>query len=267
MIGIVWNSKKNGAELLVDYILKWFKKRNISILVNEDNIIFAKKLNFIIVLGGDGTILHTVKRMYPHSIPMLGINLGNLGFLTAMEKNNIDYYLELVLSDDNYLVEKRMMLDVSIYKNNVCIWKDIALNDIVLSRHSLSRILNFCIEVSSNFVGNYYADGFIISTPTGSTAYSLSAGGPILTPQMKAFVLTPICAHTLYARPMVISAKEKIKLYLNGEFDENVVTIDGQRRTKLTKDEELLVETSEICAKIIRFKDRGFFEVLAEKIG
>ena len=266
MIGIVWNSKKDGAELLADYIIRWFGKKNIPILVNEDNI-FTEELRFIIVLGGDGTILNTIKRINSHSVPLLGINLGNLGFLTAIEKNNIDYYLEQALDDRNYLIEKRMMLNVGIYKDDVCIWKDMALNDIVLSRRSLSRILNFCIEVSANTIGNYYADGFIISTPTGSTAYSLSAGGPILTPQMEAFVLTPICAHTLYARPMVVSAKEKIKLYLNEAFDENVVTIDGQRRTKLTKGEELLVEASGTYAKIIRFKDRSFFEVLVEKIG
>ena len=266
VIGIVWNSKKDGAEALAEYIVDWFTKKNIPILVNEDNM-FKEDLNFIIVLGGDGTILHTVKRMHPYSIPLLGINLGNLGFLTAVEKKNIDYYLEQSLDDENYLIENRMMLDVSICKDNVCIWKDTALNDIVLSRRSLSKILNFCIEVSDNPIANYFADGFIIGTPTGSTAYSLSAGGPILTPQMEAVVLTPICAHTLYARLMVVSAKEKVKLYLNEAFDENVVTIDGQRRTKLTKGEELLVEASEIYAKIIRFKDRSFFEVLAEKIG
>ena len=266
MIGIVWNSKKDGAEALAEYIVDWFTNKNIPILVNEDNM-FKEELNFIIVLGGDGTMLHTVKRMHPYSIPLLGINLGNLGFLTAVEKNNIDYYLEQSLDDSNYLIENRMMLDVSICKDNHCIWKDTALNDIVLSRRSLSRILNFCIEVSGNPIANYFADGFIIGTPTGSTAYSLSAGGPILTPQMEAVVLTPICAHTLYARPMVVSAKEKVKLYLNEAFDENVVTIDGQRRTKLTKGQELLVEASEIYAKIIRFKDRSFFEVLAEKIG
>lgn len=266
MVGIVWNSSKEGAAFLAEYIVEWFTKKNIPILINEEDM-FKKELKFILVLGGDGTILHTVKRMHPYSIPLLGINLGNLGFLTAVEKDNVDFYLESALNEDSYIIEKRMMLDVSICMDGECIWQDTALNDVVLSRRSLSRILNFCIEVSDNPIGNYFSDGFIIATPTGSTAYSLSAGGPILTPQMEAVVLTPICAHTLYARPMVVSAKEKVKLYLNEAFDQNVVTIDGQRRTKLNKGEELLVEPSQRVAKIIRFKDRSFFEVLGEKIG
>ena len=266
-IGIVCNTLKDGSLALKREIKIWYEEHQAEVIEEAKRLHQQRdELDFIIVIGGDGTILSAAGRLYPTPTPLLGINAGRLGFLTAMEKNELIPYFEKTLQKD-YKVEHRMMLWVEVRRKEEIIWQQTALNDVVLSRGSLSRILGFNLKVSDHLIGDLYADGFIVATPTGSTAYSLSAGGPILTPQMQAFVLTPICPHTLNVRPMVVSASEDVKIALNEDYDENIVTIDGQRRSRLAMGDELYVRKAEENANIIRFDDRSFFQILGEKIG
>lgn len=159
------------------------------------------------------------------------------------------------------------MLDLKIYLEGKVIHEDIALNDIVLSRNYLEGMLGFKVDISNSTVDEFFADGYIVATPTGSTAYSLSAGGPILTPTMDAILLTPICPHTLYARPLVINGEEEVEVTLTTKDRNSLISVDGQRHFTLSGDEKLVVTRSNIVTKTIRFKERTFFEVLGEKIG
>ena len=265
MIAIIYNEEKKDAKRLFEHITAWYERRNIRVVSSIDDL--DVQVEFLFVLGGDGTILRTAKRIYPKEIPIIGVNLGRLGFLTSIESTNIDHYLEQTLDRDSYTIEDRIMLDVEVLEDGKVVFRDVALNDIVLSRSSLEGMLAFTLKVSEARVDDYFADGFIISTPTGSTAYSLSAGGPILTPQMNAILLTPICAHTLYARPIVAEGSEMVEIILNSEGRENIITIDGQRRCNLYHKGRVCIRKSPIRTKTVRFKERVFFEVLGEKIG
>lgn len=265
MIGILYNKEKEGAFELYEYIKNWYLQ-NGKIVVTDINEL-TDDCEFLVVLGGDGTILSTASLIQPKVIPILGINLGRLGFLTSVEKQNIDIYLEKSLDSNNYTIEKRIMLDVEILNDGNVIYKDIALNDVVFSRNYLEGMLGFLLKVSEVEVDEFFADGYIISTPTGSTAYSLSAGGPILTPEMDVILLTPICPHTLYARPIVVNASEEIEAVLTSVGRKSIVTVDGQRHYKLDNKSSVKINRSDIITKTIRFKDRVFFKVLGDKIG
>ena len=265
MIALTYNGDKEGSKELYEYIKGWYRSKGIEVV--DYPVGTKESLEFIMVLGGDGTILNVAKEVAAQEIPILGVNLGRLGFLTSIEKDSLDHYLLQSLNQDNYLVEKRIMLDVTVEENGQSVYEEVALNEVVLSRNQLEGMLGFEVEVSGTKVEEYFADGFIIATPTGSTAYSLSAGGPILTPRMKAMVLTPICPHTLYARPMVVDDAEQVVLRLSDPGREDLVTIDGQKRFLLTGISTISVRISELTARTIRFKDRPFFEVLGEKIG
>lgn len=264
-IGIICNQEKEGIVELKEATKKWYQENGVTVV--EDFLSNPQdSLDFVIVLGGDGTILSTIKKMYPQDYSLLGVNAGRLGFLTSIEQQNLEAYYKKTVEKD-YYIENRMMLEIAILRQGKVVFEDIALNDVVLSRGSLSRILNFKTLASENLVGDFFADGFIVATPTGSTAYSLSAGGPILTPKMRAFVLTPICPHTTSARPMVVDRDEIIKIMLNEDYEENIVTIDGQRRTMLSLGDELIIKESKTTGNIIQFKNRNFFKILGEKIG
>lgn len=265
MIGLIYNKEKKGASELFEYILEWYKNKNIEVAIKIEDV--NKDIDFIMVLGGDGTILGTAKKVFPLEIPIIGINLGRLGFLTSIEKDNIDKYLHKTLKKEDFVIENRIMLNLEIYEKEKLLYKDIALNDVVLSRDYLEGMLGFKVEISNSYVDEFFADGYILSTPTGSTAYSLSAGGPILTPTMEAILLTPICPHTLYVRPIVVDSKEEIKVVLTMKDRESLISVDGQRHYKLKAGNTLIVKKSEISTKTIRFRDRTFFEVLGEKIG
>ena len=265
LIGLIYNKEKKGASELFEYILEWYKNKNIEVAIKIEDV--NKDIDFIMVLGGDGTILGTAKKVFPLEIPIIGINLGRLGFLTSIEKDNIDKYLHKTLKKEDFVIENRIMLNLEIYEEEKLLYKDIALNDVVLSRDYLEGMLGFKVEISNSYVDEFFADGYILSTPTGSTAYSLSAGGPILTPTMEAILLTPVCPHTLYVRPIVVDSKEKIKVVLTMKDRESLISVDGQRHYKLKAGNTLIVKKSEISTKTIRFRDRTFFEVLGEKIG
>ncbi|GHV16258.1 hypothetical protein FACS189425_00200 [Clostridia bacterium] len=214
----------------------------------------------IIVLGGDGTILSCARKYASTGIPILGLNLGRLGFLAELEREDLDV-LKLVV-EGNYDVSKRMMLDVS--HNGQ---KFTALNDIVVSRGSFSRIMNINIFLDDKFANSYTADGLIISTPTGSTAYSLSAGGPIVEPSMELMIITPICPHDLTSRSIIVPPERSISITIeNPEEHEATLTIDGQQMQKICNDTNILINKSAISANLIRSPKHSFYDTLRRKL-
>ncbi|NLK97511.1 NAD(+)/NADH kinase [Defluviitalea saccharophila] len=279
-IGLLPNIKKDIGLTNTAMILDWLTKKNCAVNLletpakilnrsdlqkNEDEI--YRDSDFIIVLGGDGTFLSASRNAAIYDTPILGINLGTLGFLAEVEKKSSLEALQKVL-DGEYAVEQRMMLEASVYDRQ----KDgekklICLNDIGITRGSLSRIIDLKIFINDNFVDDYPADGIIISTPTGSTGYNLSAGGPILDPNTNMMVITPICPHSLYARSIVVSDGDVIKVQIGENFGCDVIlTIDGQMGYHLSNNDVVTIKKSHYKTSLIKTSNYSFFDILRKKI-
>lgn len=238
------------------------------IMLNSYDIInykFRDLLDLIIVLGGDGTILSVARGINGKlDVPILGINIGNLGFLSSVEFSEIDKAFKK-LKDGNYTSEKRMLLTCDFSKEKL-INESLALNDIVIARGSLSRMIRFDIYIDGKRYYNYKGDGLIIATPTGSTAYSFSAGGPFVYPTVDAITLTPICAHTTGIQPIVLNSNSNIEVRIKSNNDEINVIFDGQ--STITHIDEVIVKIKKAkeYANVILFDDYDYFKVLRAKI-
>jgi NAD+ kinase len=223
-------------------------------------------IDFGIVLGGDGTIIRASRKYLNYHFPVLGINLGNLGFLAEIELENINEALESVLAG-KFSIEERMLIQATFYGGDQI---GLALNDIVITRQSISRMINFDVYVNDAFVNNYRADGVIISTPTGSTAYNLSAGGPIISPNNEVIVLTPICSHSLNARSIVLSGNDHIKLTFehpkNEHVNDLIVTIDGQEVANILKEDTLMIKKASKKVRLMLLNDKNFYDILRKKL-
>ncbi|MCR5828785.1 MAG: NAD(+)/NADH kinase [Lachnospiraceae bacterium] len=222
-----------------------------------------------IVLGGDGTLIRTSRILCMRDVPVLGINLGMLGFLSAVEKSDIDKAIDNITSG-NYEVEERMMLRADMPGQNA--YKGlIALNDIVVTRSGRSRLISVVVKVNGVQAASFLGDGVIVSTPTGSTGYNLSAGGPIVKPSAKLMIITPICPHSFNSRSIVIDENDKISLSVNakdGTSGENaVITVDGQDVLEMDCDDELVIGAFEKTARLVRFENTGFFGIIDRKFG
>ena len=228
----------------------------------------AEDCECVIVLGGDGSILRTVRAFYEKEMPVVGVNFGNLGFLTEVEPEGVTQLLDRLLKDDVRL-EKRMLLEGTVYHEGQQVYSDIALNDIVVGRRGLSRIIRLKIEVNKELVNVYDADGIVVSTPTGSTAYNLSAGGPVVAPQTNVVVVTPISPHSLSARSLVLSGEDEItitveKVRVAPEIA--VATFDGQTGQEMIPGDTIVIRKSSHQANLVRSKQSNFYEVLREKM-
>jgi len=220
----------------------------------------------IICLGGDGTFLKVARKAYKKDLPILGINLGSMGFLTEVDKNDIDNAVEHILSG-NYAVEKRMMLEAVVKRDGNALGCDIALNDVVISRGALSRILHVKTFINDIFVDSFPGDGLIVSSPTGSTAYSLSAGGPIVEPDLDLIIVTPICPHILYSRSFITTGDRSVKAVIDENYSHTaMVTIDGQEGYEARGGDCVEIRKSENVVKLIRINTRNFFNILRSKI-
>lgn len=228
-------------------------------------------VDFAIVLGGDGTIIHSARTLAKHHIPILGINLGNLGFLAEIEVHEWKESLLKVI-EGNYELEQRLMLEAQSFDSNSddVSQKAYALNDVVISRMALSRMVGFSVFVNETFVNYYSADGVIISTPTGSTAYNLSAGGPIVLPTTDVIVITPICPHSLTARSIVLSANDEIKItfeHNRRSWDKDLMmTMDGQEGMQISSESEIVIRKSSLVTNLIKLEGRDFFRILRRKL-
>lgn len=231
-----------------DELLDIFTKKNVKAFAIE---VLQEGYDFVFVIGGDGTILKAARFYAKLGIPIFGINLGRLGFLSQSSKKDIENSVEKILAED-FIVEDRVMLQCENYS---------ALNDFVIKGCDSGRTARFVLKINNKYVCDYLADGIIISTPTGSTAYGLSAGGPVLTPSLNAFVIVPICAHTLTARPIVIPDTEKISICVD---DKAWVSGDGQETFEF--DNEIVINKSNNCAKLALLKESEFYTVLKNKL-
>lgn len=222
--------------------------------------------DLILVLGGDGTILSTAREGAKYGKPMVGINIGHLGFLSSVELHNLPLVVDRILNGD-YIVHERMMLSAKVIRDGAIHFQTEALNDVVIARGSFSRLVDMKAYIDRRFLCEFPSDGVVIATPTGSTAYALSAGGPVVAPEMNAFVVVPICPHVLNARSMVLPPNGELRLVIRyGESGGASVTADGQDSFPLETGDEIVISESPHVAKLVRLKDISFYELLNAKL-
>ncbi|WP_134698852.1 NAD(+)/NADH kinase [Ammoniphilus sp. YIM 78166] len=277
-IGLAVNRDKPGALNLAKELIRLVEERGIKCFVEPfvgeyvgrpdlaiPLIAYPQNVDIVFVLGGDGTLLGVARELCRYDIPILGINLGNLGFLSEAEPNNLPLAIERILNGE-YDLEKRMMIHAVLIRNGKKINEYHALNDICIAKGTFSRIIECATYVGDMYVTTYNGDGIIVSTPTGSTAYSLSAGGPIAMPSMHVLLLTPIAPHSLSARPMVLSVEQEVRVVLGSTHEDMGLTIDGQIGTKLNIGDELVLKRSPYVTSLIKWNESSFFEVVRKKL-
>lgn len=223
----------------------------------------APNSDYLIVFGGDGTLLSVARHAPPH-VPVIGVNMGTLGFITEIRAKEFETVLDDVL-EGNYTAEDRVTLDVTVSGPNGEL-RFRVLNDAVINKGALSRIVTMTVEVGGHFVSTFRSDGLIVCTPTGSTAYNLSAGGPIIYPTMKAVVITPICPHMLSNRPIVLSDDQPISIKLVSPVREVFLTLDGQEGIALHGSERILITKAATTIRIVQSPDKNYFDVLRNKL-
>jgi len=277
-VGIILNQEKREIYQNAWLIIDWLQKRKIEVFVPpwlSDKFSscqglnlqeMKEKIDFLITLGGDGTIFQAAREFAPCRIPLIGINLGGLGFLTEIPLANFENGLSSVL-DGKYKIEHRLMLQTFVFRKGTQVENFICLNDVVIGKSSLPRIISLKTFVNDELVTTYSADGLIVSTPTGSTAYSLSAGGPVVHPSLKVMILSPICAHTLAVRSLILCQNDQIEVILEPPAPEVLLTIDGQVGFPLQEMDLIKIHKAPFQAHLIRLRESLFFEVLRTKLG
>lgn len=226
---------------------------------------FDRDLVFAVVLGGDGTVLSAFRQLAPYQIPLLTINTGHMGFLTETYLNHLPEAIEKLVAQD-YQIEERSMLAVRVFRNETLLWEALSLNEMVLHREPLTSMCHFEIQIGKHAPVDIAADGIIISTPTGSTAYSLSAGGPVVTPEVPVLQLAPICPHSLASRALVFSDREAVNVF-PATANRMVMVVDGNGGCYILPDDRIHIEKSIYPARFIRLRSPEFFRILREKLG
>lgn len=271
--GFVLKPKAPHIKPLYEQIKKQFESRGIEVLIAEKSAkmigekglpfeMICQKADFLVSLGGDGTLLSLVRRSYGYHKPVMGINAGRLGFLADITIDEVDDFLTKMQHGD-YRIDERMMIEGYI-KTDKKVKSFYAFNDVVITRPTISKMVKIDASIDGDWFNTYRGDGLIISTPTGSTAYNLAAGGPVMYPLTKAFILTPICAHSLRQRPLVMPADFTIEL--TSAEDRVVAMIDGQDAYEMQPGDVLVIEGAKIGAKLLHRKERSYFGVLREKL-
>ena len=218
----------------------------------------------IVCFGGDGTILHIAKTATRHNLPVLGVNIGTMGFMAELEASELSELARL--ADDSYTVDERMMLDATVYRDRDIVFHDICLNDVAITKGAIARVVHLGIKCDGVQAMECGGDGVVLATPTGSTAYSLSAGGPIVEPEANNILITPICAHDMGSRCMVASDKRVITVSMTKNSRRNAfLSVDGGKAFKLNMGDVATVRKSELVTKLIRLKDRSFYDVVNAK--
>ncbi len=235
-----------------------------TVFKQRENQILSEQFDLALILGGDGSMLNAARKIYPAQIPLLGINLGQLGFLTKVESNRVAEAFELYLQG-KYHLETRTMLMAEVIRDGATLSQQVALNDFVVAKNASARLIRFEIWIDDEYFTTSPADGLIIATATGSTAYSLSAGGPILDPRLEALLLTPICAHSLYSRPVVLRPESQVKIVVNASHGDVMLSADGQESIALQSQDWIKVTRAPYHTKLLHFNHQGIFEVLRSR--
>ncbi|MEM1366950.1 MAG: NAD(+) kinase [Cyanobacteria bacterium P01_H01_bin.15] len=226
---------------------------------------FDESVKFALVIGGDGTVLAACRQVAPRGIPLLTVNTGHMGFLAEIYLPQLSMALEKLLSED-YEIEERSLLTVQVYRADTLLWEALSLNEMVVHREPLTSMCHFEVQIGHHAPVDIAADGVIISTPTGSTAYSLSAGGPVVTPDVPVLQLAPICPHSLASRALVFSDRESVTIY-PATPNQMVMVVDGNGGCYILPEDRIYIEKAEYPAKFIRLQPPEFFRVLREKLG
>ncbi len=252
--------ENNISPMLPYFIKKDLDNKGAIYIKEEEEESFYKECAFIIVLGGDGTILKASKKAAKYEKSILGVNIGTLGYLADVEKQDAIDAIKKVLQND-YTIERRIMLNANVLgKDYIC------LNELNINNGNSSRMIKIGININGEFVDEVRADGIIISTPTGSTAYNLSAGGPILKPDTELFVITYVCPHTLFSRPFVVSAKDTIKIRLLKSEKEAFAAFDGQEILKINENDIIDIKKAKYSTNIIKTTNHSFYDILRRKM-
>ncbi|MFY9752993.1 MAG: NAD(+)/NADH kinase [Candidatus Acidiferrales bacterium] len=276
--GIVCKPIQKLAAEIVPPLVEWLRARGVEAKIEKqtqacldpsqpgvERELLGEQVDLLIVLGGDGTLLAAARGLRGQTTPILGVNLGGLGFLTSFTREEMYPMLELVLAEEHRIGE-RMMLDTQIVRDGVPGKHQVALNDAVANKGALARMLTFDVHVDKNHVGRYRADGLIIATPTGSTAYSLAAGGPIVQPELDAFVITPICPHMLTNRPLVVPDTSSVEIDFAPAEEPVYLTLDGQIGMELEPKDRVLITKAETKVRFVRPLRKTYYEVLRSKL-
>ncbi len=259
-------SKKRVRETITELEPLFRKKSHLTIIdISDEEGIKQISADLAFVFGGDGTILSASRKLNEKQIPLIGVHLGKFGFLADLTSHEVDKSLEIIFSGE-YVISQRMLLTCKIIRDKQVINETLGLNDAVVSRTSLSRLISIKLYVNEKIVTTYSSDGLIVSTPAGSTAHSLSAGGPIVTPDMEAFIITPICPHTLSNRPLVVSGDSTIELEQISDSKGVGLTVDGQVYFDVMTGDRVVIEKAEKKLQLIDIQARTFYDVLREKL-
>lgn len=277
-IGILSRPRREQLSVVVPPLLKWLEARGIKTVLDEETAAalpaggkgqprsaVADASHLLLVLGGDGTMLAAARLAAPRQIPILPINMGSLGFLTSFTLDELYPALEETLAGKSS-ISQRVMLQAELVRAGSVIESQRALNDVVIHKGALARMIQLELSINSDFVCRYRADGLIVSSPTGSTAYSLSAGGPIVHPAVEAFIITPICPHMLTDRPVVVRDYCELEIKMNGDAESVYLTLDGQRGVPLESTDILRVRRAKEHLQLIQPPKKPYFEILRNKL-
>lgn len=276
-IGVFPNTNKKNADKVLKRIVDFYKTKEVRLLLpkesavkfNYSNLgvdhIVEENLDLVLTIGGDGTLLNACRKVAMKNIPVCGINIGRLGFLADIELFELESKLEKILHKD-YHIEERLMLMALLKRGDKMHDVGSAINDVVVTKGGVSRMLSLGLSIDNYPLANYQADGIIVSTATGSTGYSLSAGGPIINPRVKLLLVTPICPHTLNARPMIIAEEEEVRIHISASHKDIVLTFDGQDSCFLLPGDEIIVRKSITSAKIMKFEDKNYYQTMRTKL-
>lgn len=276
-IGILTKPKFLEVKSTLLGVVAWLRARSIEVLLDTTSAALlnepggmpktqlAQKADVLLVLGGDGTILSAARLAAERSIPILGVNMGGLGFLTEVRLDNLYPSLDRVFANE-CILDERLMLATHIHRHGETVARGTVLNDVVISKGTLARMIDLQIAIDGQFVTNLRGDGIIIGTPTGSTAYSLSAGGPIMNPGVQALILTPISPHTLTHRPLIVPSNVVIEVTLTSQDEGSMATLDGQVGVAIVQGDKAVIHASDHRTRLLRFPESHYYEVLRGKL-
>ena len=277
-VGIIYKNNFEPARRECERLSSWFVERGITVYAEEmasprarlsryreEETTIPETVDLVVVLGGDGTLLGAARKVGHYGLPILGVNLGGLGFLTEIPVGMLYQDMEKVINGE-ISIEPRLMLQARVLRMGEEKCHFTVLNDVVINKGALARIIDLKVSVDSHFLTMFRADGLIVSTPTGSTGYNLSAGGPILYPDLEALILTPICPFTLTNRPIIVPDTSAIDVQMGEESEEVILTFDGQVGFNLVGNDRVIISKSEKKLKLIKSPDQDYYDILRTKL-